>query len=390
MKKEIDPGLQYLKDIGFKRIRGKYGLYDRWVELYGKEKTMELFNIREKLGDGTLEFYEFKNSDPVLSQSISEAYDSEIIRSACNYIVENKDYFGKTILEVGCESGYMTGFLAKTFPDSKIISIDRSTAAASITKQRLKSMNISNVDVINCSLDEIEEKFDTVFCMRTIQENIDHSKAPFEGEMFMYQCCKYSELCENYTDLLISHIKDDGNLVVFERVNHDPLMCGWLLQLNNCNFGISYETYKEFKCEEAGDLSTFQAFICQKGNHGETQEIFDLWSESVGVDPTGKKELKGWDALVYLNDNAGELIRGIRVFDGDESKQNGRFAIFADCDDKNLLYYLNAPGGDEVTLLAGNVSHKDEMLSMLESTIKNNSQFIIKEISQGDDHIENN
>ncbi len=35
-KRSVDPGLQYLQEIGFDRIRGKYGLADRWVKVFGK------------------------------------------------------------------------------------------------------------------------------------------------------------------------------------------------------------------------------------------------------------------------------------------------------------------------------------------------------------------
>ena len=37
-KRSVDPGLRYLQEIGFDRIRGKYGLADRWSRVFGKEK----------------------------------------------------------------------------------------------------------------------------------------------------------------------------------------------------------------------------------------------------------------------------------------------------------------------------------------------------------------
>ena len=39
--KAVDPGLKYLNDIGFKKIRGKNGLIEALTKSFGKEKTEE-------------------------------------------------------------------------------------------------------------------------------------------------------------------------------------------------------------------------------------------------------------------------------------------------------------------------------------------------------------
>lgn len=388
--KEMDPGLKYEKELGLERIRGVYGLYDRWVKLFGKEKAIKLFEEREKYPDGSPELYEFKNSDPLISRSYTEGYDIDIIRKACNYVAENKGFFGKTILEVGCDAGYMTGFLAKTFPDSKIISIDRSESAMNIAKANLEKLDVHNVELKHCSLKDVREQFDTVFCMRTIQENIDREIMPFYGEPFMYQCYAYADVCEDYTNQLKARLYDEGTLVVFERVGHDPLMCGWLLDLNRKEIGINYDSYEEIKCEEAGNTNTFQAFVCEIGNTGEESDVFELWMESANINPNGKNTLKNWNALVYLDMNAGELIKGIRVYDEDGKKQIGRFGIFSDNENENTMYYLNAPGGDEVTLLSYNASLKDQLLNQLDQTEETNKKlgFIIKDIDPKEPDLE--
>ncbi len=91
---------------------------------------------------GSKEFYDFKNSDPEISRALSEAYDGDIIRKACNYISSHKDYFGETILEVGCDCGIISCFLAKSFPDAEIVSIDRCAAAIKIAKDFAKKQGL--------------------------------------------------------------------------------------------------------------------------------------------------------------------------------------------------------------------------------------------------------
>ena len=384
-----DAGLQYLMEIGFKRIRGKYGLTDHWQKVFGKAKTDMLWKQWNSIEGGTPEFYAFKNSDPEISRSFIEAYDGDIIRKACNYIADHKDYFGKTILEVGCDAGYMTGFLAKSFPEARIVSIDRCEAAINIAKKRMTDLGASNVEFRHCELKELEEKFDTVFCMRTIQENVDFDEMPFSGEALLYQILCYAALTEDYTEQLLSHIAPDGNLCVFERVGHDPLMCGWLSQLSMKECGLIPETYKEYSCIEVESNNTFQAFICKPGVHTELSAIYTLWREAMQMNYSGVTTLKGWNALAYLHENAGQFIRGVRIYDKDD-EQVGRFVAFHDKDGEPLIYYLAAAGGSEYVLYSYAEQVQDDLLKHIQETIDMNVRggHRAEEIKPDDEWIE--
>lgn len=364
IKKEIDPGLKYLQEIGFTRLRGQNGLYRKWERAFGRDKASRMMMQWEKLKFGSPEFYDFKNSSPEISQGFSEAFDGDIIRNACNYIDAHKEYFGKTILEVGTDIGYMTCFIAKTFPESKIVSIDRNSKAIEIAKGRAQKLKIENIEFLNCSLQEVDGKFDTVFCMRTIQENINSDDTPYCGEPIVTQFFQYAELTREYTDHLIAHLDETGYLCCFERVGHDPLMCGWLIQLSKMNCGMLTSSYQEYSCEENGDTSVFQAFVCKPGINTSEQEIVHMWYKAIDVDPTGANQLTLWNALSYLNDNAGKLIRGIRIFDPD-GYQVGRYALFTDCDDDNLIYYLQATNNN-IQLNSANVIEKEKILEHIQ------------------------
>lgn len=70
--------------------------------------------------EASTEFYDFKNQNIDVSTVISENFDSEILRQFCNYLYDYKDYIKGDILDIGCESGYMTAFLAMYFPEARI------------------------------------------------------------------------------------------------------------------------------------------------------------------------------------------------------------------------------------------------------------------------------
>ena len=391
MGKIPDPGLAYLNEIGFRETLDK-NLEKRLRKTFGYFKAKDLLSTWERIGSGSIEFYNFKNSDPELSKCFSETYEKDILRNACNYVYGHKQYFGKTILEVGCESGYMTGFLAKTFPGSRIVAIDACAPAVEITKKRISDLGCSNVEFRNCTLDEVSERFDTVFCMRTLQENFDTDNLPFEGEPLIFLFASYKKRTREYTKLLVDCLKDSGYLCAFERIGHDPLLCGWLLELDNNTCGILPDTYKEMHCKEIDTTNTFQAFVAQKGNQNALRDILDLWRTPLGDYASGSTMLDGWKALDYLYKNAGTLIRGARIFEYKGGPQIGRFALFEDRDDSSLLYYYSAKGSvSNNQLFSYNARLKADLLDELQKVIDINVMehgFVSEEIDPYEDTLE--
>ena len=388
----FDPGKEYLREIDFHEIFDSE-LQSRWVDMFGRQEANKLYNKWGSLNAGSLEFYEFKNSNPVLSKSFSETYDGDILRQACNYIYSHKEYFGTTILEVGCEAGFMTGFLAKSFPDSTIVSIDRSGSALKLAEDRMRNMNIHNVEFRNCSLSDVSEQFDTVLCMRTLQENYGRDGLPFEGEPLLYQFGLYKAATKEYTRLLVRHIKENGTLCVFERVAHDPLLCGWLLQLDNSECGALLDTYNEIECKEVEDYNTFQAFVARSGNRNSLKQILDLWYKPVSHYSSGMTSLHGWKALDYLNRNAGKLIRGVRVINKETNEQVGRFAIFSDCDGNTPIYLFIATGGtDHIHLFSYERDKLNDVQNRFQEFVDRNKAagFFIKPITPDDEYLEGN
>ena len=390
-KHELSPGVKYLQSIGFSPARGEHGLPRRLYEVFGQKKGDEIFEQASQFDSGSIEFYEFMNSDPKISRSFIEAFDCDIIKESCNFIANNIEYFGDSILEVGCNCGYITGFLASLFPNAKIVAIDRCVNAIRNAEARMAEMGVENVSFLNCTLDEVQEKFDTIVSMRTLQENINSDDAPFYGEALLFQIAGYQELTKRYTESLLNCLKDDGALVTFERVSNDPLLCGWWFQLHDQECGIIKETKKTYLCAEGKGKSEFQAFVAKRGIESNYQELLELWYKAINVNVDGKNQLTGWNALVYLKENAGKLVRGVYII-GDKNEIIGRFAIIKDKDENNLVYYLSAPGGQKVEVSGFDSSLIEDLKKRLQETIDVNiaDGRTYREINAEEDVVEGN
>lgn len=132
-----DPELEYMQQLGVKALRSTRVIFDELDRKFGIEKGRKISTMissraeRENYTgesdwqEADRQFYDFKNGDYALSLYLTGAFDGDIIRKTCNWIADHKDLFGETILEIGCDIGLISCFLAKTFPDSTITAIDR-------------------------------------------------------------------------------------------------------------------------------------------------------------------------------------------------------------------------------------------------------------------------
>lgn len=184
MKNKVkDPGLEYMQQLGIKALRSTNVIFNDLDRMFGREKSRKISAMIDKRAErenytdehdwkeADRQFYDLKNEDYALSLYLTGAFDGDIIRRACNWIIDHKDFFGKTILEIGCDIGLISCFLAKTFPSSTITAIDRCKNGVNIGQKLAEKFGLSNIKFICADANELTEKYDTVFSMRVMHEN---------------------------------------------------------------------------------------------------------------------------------------------------------------------------------------------------------------------------
>ncbi len=252
-KKDRTPGLDYMIELGFKPEKSFSKIKDRVYETTDKDVAERIMKAIDSRGDGkgnNDSFYKQKNSTLKLSLAITGAFDADILKRACNWIVEHKDFFNKTILEVGCDCGVMSCFLARMFPDSHITSIDRCEEAISNAKELAAKLSISNITFLTCDLKDLSGTYDTVFSMRTVHENFE---APEEAVNDLSEQAEvFRDSLAEYANALRSRLSEDGVLISIERIGRNALLLGWMEALYDAGLFFLTEVYDELKCLEVG------------------------------------------------------------------------------------------------------------------------------------------
>lgn len=165
---------------------------------------------------------------------------------------------------MGCDCGVISCYLSQSFPNAKIMSIDRSQNAIRNAELLANRMKVTNVTFKTCDLKELNGTFDTVFSMRTVHENYNNGyeeQYDFLIKDLPEQAEMYRELLRSYCHELKERMTDDGVLISIERIGRDALLLGWMEALHDQDLSFDLDRYTEIKTKEVDEESVFRAFI---------------------------------------------------------------------------------------------------------------------------------
>ena len=379
MKKDFEPGLEHVKKLHISAFRDGRSIYTEFSRKYGQKKAREICDTLLKASErDTQAVYEIKNKDYDISMLFSGGYDADIIRKACNWVYENKDFFGYEILEIGCDCGFMTTFLGSLFPDRHITSIERSQEGVEIAKRNVEKFGLTNIEFICNDVKNLTDRqFDTVFSMRTMQENGDKVEDNPYNEL-IEQSELYVGSKQKYADTLSALVKDGGTLVSIERISIDAMFLAWLTVTSKS--GLFLEQHTQLKCKEVGKDKFFQAMIFK--NDGEdSKHPLDVFKECVtkSIDQESS-EYEGWEAKIMYELMGGRIILGYETIDTQHNAKSKIVLKYHKENDSCLLLYNNNNGN--VKLLDLDVEDKEDAIKQIENMADEAKKYDFIKISK--------
>lgn len=104
-------------------------------------------------GDGEdLNIYPLKNVSLDFANAVLSQWDTKKLIEVAKWIID-EDLSPSTILEVGCDNGWLTCLLGLIFPDAKVVGIDRNPEGIALAHQRAAALGLTNVDFQCTSLE---------------------------------------------------------------------------------------------------------------------------------------------------------------------------------------------------------------------------------------------
>ena len=342
---------EYMDKIGLKYIKNGNefiaGLAMRTDRAYAKEMAAELNSRAEGAPKNNTRFYELKNRSLEGSVYISAAFDSGVFRHIGNIVIDVGDRLTGKVLDLCCDCGIVTCFMAKNFPDTHFVGIDINESAVNNAKELAEWFGITNAEFKCCDVYELDlgEKFNAVTSFRSL---LDAADKKTKGLNFIGDREKreesYKEAFGDFADAVDRHLADGGFVLSVERYTAEYGWLGWMQALSER--GI-YP--KEESClMRAQDISSVKEYSVTYAERGEKTDAFEVFTESMAKDfKSGTGYDGGMAEFALYYDSEGEIKlydvvknnRVIHQFAFAVSKKGKGMYYDASNDSRKIKYY---------------------------------------------------
>lgn len=216
MKKKKDPVLDYIRTFDVFPARSGSAAGAELRRRFGNQWAEDLLDAAVQLSEdreGPERFYSLKNRDLETSLFINLLLGGEVIRQGCAYFEEAvrrrlppEEQSGKQLLDIGCENGLLTCYLAKQFPDLTVTGMDRNAAAVFCAKELAARLSLSNVSFVTGDIRDSGNTEDSPNSTAPASPGVPADSADSGGISRFDLVCSFRTLHENCP------VPEDGSL----------------------------------------------------------------------------------------------------------------------------------------------------------------------------------
>ncbi|MDD6727606.1 MAG: class I SAM-dependent methyltransferase [Eubacteriales bacterium] len=374
----------YMQEIGLKYIKNSNdfiaGLTYRTDKNYALKVAQEL-NAR---GTGQVTsnsvFYKMKNESLTASIYISAAFDGGLFRHLGNLIIDSKELFdGKTIIDMGCDCGIVTCFIAKMYPSCRVTGVDINSSAVENGKQLAEKLSLDNVDFVCADVNDYhaDDKADTICSFRGLLDICFEktSSLPFFGEMERRENM-YCQAFSGYAQAISDNLKNDGFVLSVERYTADYGWLGWMKALSACGINMNAEKCMLMRASDINSVKEYSVTLAQKSAGCSPMAAFNAVLSRDFKSGTG---YEGGMAEFALYSDADGDIDIYDIFDGDKivhqfacaKAESGKLMYYDANSTKKKIKYMNPKKKDALDkMLRDNLSvYSDEKYKIEHLTV---------------------
>ena len=272
----------YMKEVGLKYIKTPNdfiaGLAVKTDKQYAQDMAYELNSRGEGAPVDNSHFYELKNRSLDGSVYVSAAFDGGVFRHIGNLTIDNAELFGSRVLDLCCDCGIVTCFMAKQFPDKSFVGIDINEAAIENAKELAVRLGVTNAEFVCADVFELDlgKKFDCVTSFRSL---LDACEMTTQGLNFVGYRPEREESYKNafmgFAKTVANHLAENGTLISVERYTAEYGWLGWLEALAECGMKFDIEKCTQMQAQDISSTKDYSVTFAGFGYDGEALDAFN-------------------------------------------------------------------------------------------------------------------
>lgn len=210
-------------------------------------REMANFPIATHTDDANKQHYEVPARFFELSLGANKKYSSCLFKNANNLddaeiealhetCVNAQLKDGQDILELGCGWGSLSLYMAKNFPNSRIISVSNSNSQRQFIEAQARKLALENLEILTCDMNDfsIDKKFDRVVSVEMFEHMSNweqllakvHGWLKYDGRLFIHifthKSHSYRFCVDDPDDWIGQYFFSGGIMPSHDLINHFP------------------------------------------------------------------------------------------------------------------------------------------------------------------------
>lgn len=345
--KQVD---EFMKRLDLKYFKNTKDFVADLMYKTDKEYTTEVatFLNSRALGQNSDNdsFYRLKNKILAGSLCVSAAFDSGVFRHIGNMLVDNSDLLCGTVLDIGCDCGIVTCFMASENPDTKFIGVDKNELAVNNAKELAETLRLKNVEFVTADVYDfaLEEKANAVTSFRCL---LDIAQTQTKGVSVIGERgereARYAEAFSPLAKAVCDNLTHGGTVISVERYTALYGWLGWMSALSNNGVNPLSDKCALMTAQDISSTIEYSVTFAQKGSTSSPLEAYDCvmsekFKSGAGVDGANAEYAlyKDSDEIHFTDVKKGEKL--IHQFATAVSPKGKYMFYEADLDRRSIKY----------------------------------------------------
>lgn len=264
----------FLKEIDLKGYDSLHGFWRELDSRYPRAEVKLLEHAYARLEEGDEEsFYHaiYQNYDTAFSFA---GLRISLYQSVSDWVIKSlDDYVPRTILDAGCGNGILTCFLARLYPDAKILGVDINESAVKHAQTLAEKLKLENVQfkVGDTAKDEFRTdtktgSFDLILSVASMgpDQEFDFSISADDSSLAAWFSDRGLKYSSPQLANLASQLSQNGWLLTSEKLVNAKSQLSWMAALKNASIfpDIEKSEWLSYECIE-GDIVSLPAIACR-------------------------------------------------------------------------------------------------------------------------------
>lgn len=272
----------YMQQVGLKYVKSTNeflaGLAYRTDKNYTTRVAEELNSRAQHSNSSNMVFYKIKNENYDGSIYISAAFDGGLFRHLGNMIIDNPELFKGEVLDLACDCGIVTCFIAKMYPQCRIVGVDVNSSAIENAKALAAKLGVDNAEFVCADVFDYggDKKADTVCTFRALLDCCmgRTKELPFFGERMQRENL-YKDAFADFAAVIKNNLCSGGNVLSVERYTADYGWLGYMLALEENGINPLEDKCAVMRAADLSSVKEYSVTFAQDGGSGNAQNAFD-------------------------------------------------------------------------------------------------------------------